>query len=118
MDDTKEIMIESKNGVVVDEMQIVSIKTKERKTTVLLSSGRRIECIRPLKEWKEILNGKAFIETHRGVIVNLKFVCEVYDERILLLDGTEEEYEKEQKYVDDVTDEMIESLFRDRDKKN
>ena len=57
MDDTKEIMIESKNGfVVVDEMQIVSIKTKERKTTVLLSSGRRIECIRSLKEWKEILN--------------------------------------------------------------
>ena len=99
MDDTKEIMIESKNGfVVVDEMQIVSIKTKERNTTVLLSSGRRIECIRPLKEWKEILNGKAFIETHRGVIVNLKYVCEVYDERILLLDGTEEEYLSRRKY--------------------
>ena len=42
----------------------------------------------------------------------------LYNKQILLLDGTEEEYEKEQKYVDDVTDEMIESLFRDRDKKN
>lgn len=51
-----------------------------------------------IKKWKEQLPENTFIETHRGVIVNLEYVSEVENERIILLDGAEEEYLSKRKY--------------------
>ena len=99
MDGSREIVIETKTGFVkAFDAQIVSIKTKDRRSEVLLSSGRRVESLWPIKKWKELLDETQFIETHRGVIVNLEHVSEVDDERILLFDGTEEEYLSRRKY--------------------
>ncbi len=99
MDGSREIVIETKTGFVkAYEMQIVSIKTKDRRSEVLLSSGQSIECIWPIKKWKEVLNEKRFIESHRGIIVNLEHVSGVEDETILLLDGAVEEYLSRRKF--------------------
>ncbi len=55
MDGSREIVIETKTGFVkAYEMQIVSIKTKDRRSEVLLSSGQSIECIWPMKKWKGV----------------------------------------------------------------
>lgn len=99
MGDRNEIVIETKTGFVKSEiMQIVIVRSKERRSEVLLASGRKIESIWTIKKWKEQLPENTFIETHRGVIVNLEYVSEVENERIILLDGAEEEYLSKRKY--------------------
>ena len=99
MGDRNEIVIETKTGFVKSEiMQIVIVRSKERRSEVLLASGRKIESIWTIKKWKEQLPENIFIETHRGVIVNLEYVSEVENERIILLDGAEEEYLSKRKY--------------------
>lgn len=96
----RDTLVEMKDGVVrVKEKNIVYVRSDDRKSEVLLESGRRIHCVSSMKHWRSVLTSKCFIESHRGVIINLRHVSEIKKDKVVLLDGKEEEYLSRRKYA-------------------
>ena len=99
LDSSRETVIEMKDGVLkVKERNIVYARADDRKSEVLLESGRRICSVSPMKHWRSVLKSKCFIESHRGVIINMRYITEIDKDKIILLDGREEEYLSRRKY--------------------
>lgn len=99
MDSNKNTVIEMKDGVIkVKERDIVFVRADDRKSEIMLSSEERIYSISPMKHWREVLTSKCFIESHRGVIINLRHISKIEKDKIILLDGKEEEYLSRRKY--------------------
>ena len=63
------------------------IDMQGRKSTIHLKDKTTIIMVRQMKEWISILDGLGFYLSHKGVLVNLKYVLGIEDDIVTLKNG-------------------------------
>lgn len=85
--DTAEIPINTPNGItVLSAERIVCVELLQRKTSVYTLDGT-IQSTDSIEHWRSVLTLPCFYSTYRSYIVNMRYVCEIKRDLVVLKYG-------------------------------
>ena len=100
--ETTEIPVETENGIEIHKAdEIISVEVVQRKT-IIYTVNSAIQATQSVEYWRSKLDIPCFYSTHRGIIINMRYVSKVGKDVVVLKYGTEtkEVYLARRKYTD------------------
>lgn len=100
--ETTEIPVETENGIeILKADEIISVEVVQRKT-IIYTVNSAIQATQSVEYWRSKLDIPCFYSTHRGIIINMRYVSKVGKDVVVLKYGTEtkEVYLARRKYTD------------------
>lgn len=100
--ETKEIPVETELGLEVFKAdEIVCIESNRRKT-ILYTTNAVIDTRYTVEKWMDVLNLPSFFSSHRGIIINMRYIFKISKDSIYLKFGEQQKivYLARRKYTE------------------
>ncbi len=82
--ETREYPILTENGLVVKRAdEIVCVEVQQRKCVIYTTNGMLVSA-ETMEYWKQTLSLPCFYSPHKSYIINMRYVCEIRNDTILL----------------------------------